>query len=143
MLLLNFSFSHAKEKPLQIAVIGGMVSSGMWQEVASAFSQESGIETQIAISGNKEELDAYVREHRVDLITMHSSDTISDLVADGLFERLTPWAKNAQMIVGSKSNPAHIEPNDTLPEALKKIEQSRSPFLVHPSGGTFEVANAL
>ncbi|MBN2895498.1 MAG: substrate-binding domain-containing protein [Campylobacterales bacterium] len=134
---------QAKEEVLKVAVIGGMVSSGMWQEVAAAFEQTHGIKTEIAISGNKTQLERYVRTHRVDLITMHSSDTISDLVADGLFERLTPWARNAQMLVGVAANPAGILPADTLPQALQKIESSGTALIVHASGGSFEVYNAL
>lgn len=143
LFLLCVNFVHAKEVPLNVAVIGGMVSSGMRERVEAAFEARYGIKVEVAVSGNKKELDDYVRAHQVDVITMHASDTISNLVADGLFERLTPWTRNAQMLVGAKSNPAHIEPSDTLNEALKKIEKSKSPFLVHPSGGTFEVVSVL
>ena len=141
--LLCVGFVHAKETPLKVAVIGGMVSSGMWERVEAAFEAREGIDIAVEVSGNKKELDDYVRAHQVDLITMHSSDTISDLVADGLFERLTPWTRNAQMLVGAKTNPADIKPSDTLAEALHKIEKTKTPFLVHPSGGTFEVVSAL
>lgn len=143
LLLFATEFVHAKEPPLKVAVIGGMVTSGMWERVEAAFEARYGIEVEVVISGNKQELDSYVREHQVDFITMHSSDTLSDLVADGLFEHLTPWTRNAQMLVGVGSNPANIAPSDTLPQALMKIETTKTPFLVHPSGGTFEVVSAL
>jgi tungstate transport system substrate-binding protein len=133
----------AKEEPLRVAVIGGMVTSGMWDRIAETFEKRYGIKSEVVVSGNKKELDNYVREHQVDFITMHSSDTISNLVADGLFEGLTPWVRNAQMIVGVKSNPAGINPNDTLSEALQKIQRSKTPFIIHPSGGTFEVFHAI
>ncbi len=142
-LLCVTTFLHAKEGPLKVAVIGGIVASGMWDKIADAFEKRYGIKTEIAVSGNKKILDAYVRKNSVDLVTMHSSDTISNLVADGLFEDLIPWVRNAQMIVGVRTNPAAIEPDDTLTEALKKIQQSKASFVIHPSGGTFEVFHAV
>lgn len=130
---------HASEPVLRVAVIGGMSMSGMWQKVAEAFEAKSGIAVETVVTGDKHTLDAYCRTHPVDLVTMHSSDTISDLAADGFAERLTPWARNAQMIVGSRSNPARIAEGDSLEQALQKIAASRSLFLIHASGGTFEV----
>ena len=137
------TLAAAKEEPLRVAIIGGMVTSGMWERVAEAFEKKYAIATEVVVSGNKQELDSYVREHQVDFITMHSSDTISNLVADGLFEGLTPWTRNAQIIVGVKSNPAGIAPEDSLSQALQKIQKTKTPFLIHPSGGTFEVFQAL
>ena len=134
---------QAKDEPLRVAVIGGVVISGLWDKVADAFHRCYGIETELVVSGNKKQLDAYVRKDQVDFITMHSSDTISNLVADGLFEHLTPWMRNSQMIVGVDKNPADIVPEDSIKEALEKIVKSKSTFLLPPSGGSIEVFHAL
>lgn len=141
--MLLTSLLNAKDEPLKVAIIGGIFSSGMWSEIADAFEKKYLIKTEVLISGNKKELDEYCRKNSVDFVTMHSSDTISNLVADGFFEQLTPWVRNAQMIVGSTQNIAKIDKNDTLVEALKKIESAKAPFLIHPSGGSFEVFEAL
>ncbi len=134
----------AEEKPpLRVAVIGGMTMSGLWPKVAEAFEKRYGIPVELVVTGPKSELDDYTRTHPVDLVTMHASDTMVDLAADGFVERLTPWGRNAQMLVGHRNNPAGIAPGDTLPEALRKISLSKAPFLVHASGGTFEVYSAL
>lgn len=134
----------AQQPPLRVAVIGGMTMSGMWQSVAESFEKTTHIPIEIVVTGDKQELDSYCRSHDdVDLVTMHSSDTITDLAGDGLFEQLTPWARNAQMLIGSSSNTAHIDANDSLEQALQKITQTHSPFLIHASGGTFEVFNDL
>ena len=129
--------------PLRVAVIGGMTMSGMWQQIAAAFEAARGIPVEVVASGPKSELDAYCREHTVDLVTMHASDTITDLAADGLFERLTPWTRNAQMLLGHRSDPAGLTGAGSLKEALAKLAASEAPFLIHASGGTFEVFNAL
>ena len=119
--LLLISLLNASDKPLKVAIIGGIFSSGLWEKIATEFEKKHHIKTEVLISGNKKELDAFCQNNEVDFVTMHSSDTISNLVADGLFEQLTPWLRNAQMIVGSTKNIAKIDENDTLIEALKKI----------------------
>ncbi len=144
--ILLFCFSsvqlYAKQEPaLRVAVIGGMTMSGMWQEVSKAFEEAYHIPVEVVVSGPKHELDKYSRTHKVDLVTMHSSDTMVDLAADGMVENLTPWARNSQMLVGHMSNLAHIDENDSLEEAMQKISQTNSPILIHASGGTFEVFN--
>ncbi len=133
----------AAQQPLRVAVIGGMTMSGMWQQVAASFEKTYGIPVETVMTGTKQELDAYVRSHTVDLVTMHSSDTMVNLAADGFVEALTPWARNAQMIVVERSNPAGITEAEPLQSALDKIRRSGAPFFIHPSGGTFEVYSEL
>jgi tungstate transport system substrate-binding protein len=137
------TLSAAQQTPLRVAVIGGMMMSGMWQKVAEAFEERYHIPVEVVVSGPKHELDAYCRSAAVDLVTMHASDVMVDLAADGVVEQLTPWVRNAQMIVGHLDNPARIDANDTLKQALKKIERSGAAFLIHASGGTFEVYSAM
>lgn len=142
ILLLCFSSAllSAKQEPaLRVAVIGGITTSGMWEKIIQAFEKTYNIPVEVVVSGPKHELDTYVRSHKVDLVTMHSSDTMVDLAADGIVENLTPWVRNSQMLVGDLSNPAKIDTNDSLDDAMKKIVQSNSPVLIHASNGTFEV----
>lgn len=144
ILILGLSIHlHAEAKPLRVAVIGGLTMTGLWEQVATAFEKKYGIKTQLVATGNKKVLNAYCLENPVDLVTMHSSDTISNLASDGLIEQLTPWIHNAQMLISHKSNPAQINQTDTLDVALKKIVDSKSIFMVHTSGGTFEVFHAI
>lgn len=136
-------YSYADSKPLRVAVIGGMTMSGLWEEVSKAFEKKYGIKTELVITGNKSVLKEYCLDKPVDLITMHSSDTVSNLASLGLIEQLTPWVHNSQMIVFDKSNTAHLDQTDSLATVLKKISDSGSTFIVHLSGGTFEVFHRL
>lgn len=142
LLITTISLSAA-EQPLRVAIIGGMVMSGMWQKVAASFESTHGIPVEIVITGTKHELDEYTRSHPVDFITMHASDTMVELVSDGYVEQLIPWAHNAQMIIGVDTNPASISDTESLPSALEKIKRSKSPFFIHASGGTFDVYSEL
>lgn len=134
---------HADTKPLRVAVIGGITMSGLWEEISVAFEKKYGIPTELVVTGPKGVLNAYAQKHPVDFITMHSSDTISNLASSGMIEGLTPWIHNAQMLISERSNPAKISDSDTLEVALKKIEETNSTFMIHLSGGTFEVFHGL
>jgi len=143
---LTFLFStyiHAETLPLRVAVIGGITMSGLWEQISDAFEKKHGIKTQLVVTGNKAVLNEYCQKNPVDLVTMHSSDTISNLASAGVIEGLTPWIHNAQMIISEKTNPAQLNHNDTLEIALKKISDSNNTFILHLSAGTFEVFHAL
>jgi tungstate transport system substrate-binding protein len=142
-LLIGTLTLSASEQPIRVAIIGGMSMSGLWLKVAASFESTYHIPIEVVITGTKHELDEYTRSHPVDLLTMHSSDTIVELASEGYVEKLTPWAHNAQMILGSVANPAQISENEPLSSALDKIKRSNAPFLIHASGGTFEVYTQL
>lgn len=137
------TYLQAEVKPLRVAVIGGLTMTGLWDQVTAEFEKKHGIKTQLVVTGNKKALNAYCVDSPVDFITMHSSDTISNLAAHGLIEELTPWIHNSQMLISEKSNPAGINQTDTLDIALRKIVDSNSKFVIHMSGGTFEVFHAI
>ena len=143
LILLLSLHLHADAKPLRVAVIGGITMSGLWEEISAAFEKKYGIPTELVVTGPKGVLNAYVQKHPVDFITMHSSDTIANLDSSGMIEGLTPWIHNAQMLISEQSNPAKISNSDTIEAALKKIMDTNSTFVVHLSGGTFEVFHGL
>ncbi|MBN2768594.1 MAG: hypothetical protein JXQ68_05785 [Campylobacterales bacterium] len=141
--LLFSTALFAQSQPIRVAVIGGITMSGLWDQISTAFEKKYGIKTELVITGPKRILGPYCKNHDVDLVTMHSSDTIANLAAEGIIEELTPWMHNSQMLIAPKTNPAKLEQGDTLQSALQKITDSKSNFLIHASGGTFEIFHAI
>ena len=121
--------AQTKPVPVRVAVIGGMSMTGMWQEVSAAFTKQTGIPVELAATGPKEIIDAEFRKGGVDLITMHSSDTATNLAADGLCRNMHPWARNELIIAGPASDPAGIRGMKSGMEALKKIAAAQAPFV--------------
>jgi len=115
--------------PVRVAVIGGMVMSGMWQAVSAEFTKETGIPVAVAAAGPKEILDAEFRKGGIDLVTLHSSDTATNFVADGLGINMHPWARNELVIVGPPGDPAKIRGMKSGMEALLKIARAQAPFV--------------
>jgi tungstate transport system substrate-binding protein len=94
---------------IRVAVIGGMVETGFWRELAGRYELTTGNKVAIVASGPKQVVIDAFRKGDIDLITMHSSDAMIDLVADGLAVDPQPWLENDMIIVGPSDDPAQIK----------------------------------
>ena len=65
------------------AVIGGMTDTGFWDEIAARFKKATGIRSEVVVTGPKHVIAPVYRRGEADLVTMHASDTIINIVADG------------------------------------------------------------
>ena len=128
-------------RQIRVAIIGGMVETGFWQALAERFLQENGnrYTIEVVAMGPKHILGAAFRKGQADLVTMHASDTIINLVADGYALDPQPWLKNDLVIVGPRDDPAHVRGGKDAAEAFTKIAAAGAPFVVHSSLGAQEV----
>ncbi len=127
------------KKPIRVAVIGGVTDNGFWENLTAPFIKETGYDVTLVASGPKDVIAPYMREGKVDMITMHSSDTIINLVADGYACDPQPWLKNDLIIVGPPADPAGIKGMTNAADALAKIIDKQATFVVHASLGSQEV----
>ena len=119
----------ASSRDVRVAVIGGMVMTGVWQQIAADFTAQTGIKVTIVALGPKEVLDKAFRAGNVDLVTLHSSDTATNFLADGLGINMRPWARNELVIVGPHDDPATIRGMKSGMQALLKIAACKAPFV--------------
>lgn len=130
-------------KTVRCAVIGGMVRTGMWQALAKRFEQATGNRVETVASGPKHVIAPAMCQGRADLITMHASDTIINLVADGYAVDPQPWAKNDLVIVGPPDDPAGIRGLTDAAKAIRRIVEAECTFAVHQSLGAGEVLRSI
>ncbi|MDP0498112.1 MAG: substrate-binding domain-containing protein [Verrucomicrobiota bacterium JB024] len=135
--------SQPKPATLRVAVIGGIVMSGLWSELSTAFTEETGIEISATITGNKEVLLPAFRKGQADVIAMHASDEITTLVAEGWADGLTPWTFNDLVFVGPANDPAGIRGLTSGAEALKRISQRGGKFIYPRGAGQGIILNRL
>lgn len=150
LLLLSLSLSCVRKtetatnhQVVRCAVIGGMTMTGLWPEIAKRFEAKTGCKVEVIITGPRPVLDAAMREGKVDLLTMHSGDITTDLVADGYGINMRPWTRNELCIVGPPDDPARIRGMTNGAEALKKIAQTKSHFVDFQGIGSRELAHNL
>lgn len=130
-------------EPVRVAVIGGMTMTGLWQAVTDDFTSRTGIPVELVATGPKQIIDEAFRKGGVDLITMHSSDTATNLAADGLTQNMRPWARNELVIVGPPDDPARIRGMTDGAKALAKIAAAKTPFVEAKNVGSQIVTSHL
>jgi len=148
VLAFVFHKHAAGERPsdtriVRCAVIGGMTMTGLWPEVVKLFEADTGYRCELVASGPRPEIAEPFRAGKADLLTMHSGDITTDLVADGFGINMRPWTRNELSIVGPTSDPAHIRGMTNGAGALRKIAEARARFVDFQGVGSRELAHNL
>ena len=135
--------NSANPRVVRCAVIGGMTMTGLWPEVVKMFEAETGYHCQLAATGPRPEIAEVFRAGKADLLTMHSGDITTDLVADGYGINMRPWTRNELSIVGPTDDPAHIRGMTNGAAALRKITAAKARFVDFQGVGSRELAHNL
>jgi len=135
--------SASERQTIRCAVIGGLMDTGLWTELCQRFELATGHHVEVVARGPKGEILRDFIEGRADLITMHASDAMINLVADGYGEDPEPWARNDYLLVGPEGDPAGIRGMSDAGAAMRKIFETGNRFLIHASQGTQEVLHDL
>jgi tungstate transport system substrate-binding protein len=130
-------------RSVRCAVIGGMTMTGLWPEIVKMFEAETGYRCELAATGPRPEISEVLRAGKADLLTMHSGDITTDLVADGYGINMRPWTRNELSIVGPTSDPAGIRGMTNGAAALRKIADARARFVDFQGVGSREMAHNL
>jgi tungstate transport system substrate-binding protein len=128
---------------IRVAVVGGMIDTGFWPALAARYERLTGHTVELAATGPKPVVVAAFRKGGVDLITVHASDAMVNLVAEGLAKDPQPWVMNDLVIMGPVADPAKIRGQRDALAALRAIVATRSKFLVHASLGADGVLHDL
>jgi len=135
--------AKAPPQTIRVAIIGGMIETGLWQAIAERFARESGHHIELASSGPKPVVIGDFRKGNIDLITVHASDAIVNLVADGLATDPQPWVQNDLVIVGPAADPAGIRGERDAAIALRKLVAANAKIVIHASLGADGVLHDL
>lgn len=128
---------------VRCAVIGGMTMTGLWPEIARRFEDETGYSAEVVVTGPRPQLDQAMRAGKVDLLTMHSGDVTTDLVADGYAVNMRPWTRNELCIVGPREDPAGIRGMTNGASALRKIANQKARLVDFQGIGSRELVHNL
>ena len=139
--------TSAKPQPdthiVRCAVIGGMTMTGLWPELVKMFEADTGYRCNLVATGPRPEISEPFRAGKADLLTMHSGDITTDLVADGFGINMRPWTRNELSIVGPTNDPAHIRGMTNGAAALRKIAEAKARFVDFQGVGSRELAHNL
>lgn len=132
-----------KTPAIRVGVIGGMMRTGLWPELARTFEAQSRYRVELAGTGNRDVLAEAFRAGKLDLIAIHAGDVAAKLASDGHARNLRPWARNEFVILGPSSDPARIRGMLDGAAALARIASAQAPFVDYQNSGPHGVASAL
>jgi tungstate transport system substrate-binding protein len=114
--------SNAKNssKVLAIGVTTTLEDAGLLTELVKAFQQEHDISVKPIVAGSGQ-IHKLLEQGDLDLAITHDPDGEKNLVDKGTIKQRIPLMQNDFLIVGPKTDPAHIKLSLTPDEALKKI----------------------
>jgi tungstate transport system substrate-binding protein len=134
---------HPDTRVVRCAVIGGMTMTGLWPEIVKMFEAENSYRCELVATGPRPEISEPFRAGKADLLTMHSGDITTDLVADGFGINMRPWTRNELSIVGPTNDPAGIRGMTNGAAALRKIAEAKARFVDFQGVGSRELAHNL
>jgi tungstate transport system substrate-binding protein len=143
-LLFLVGLAHAESiRPVRCAVIGGVTASGLWAELARRFEDETNTRVIVVATGNKDVIVPFMERGEVDLFTMHASDAIINLVADGHALDPQPWARNELVLVGPTADPAHVRGSKDAAEAMRRIATAHATLVLPRGAGGREMVHGI
>jgi tungstate transport system substrate-binding protein len=124
--------SYAADKPtLQSILLASTTSvdnSGLLARIIPIFTKESGIEVRVLAQGTGQAL-ATAAHGDADLVLVHDPEAEQKFIAagDGVDRRQIAW--NDFIVVGPRSDPAHIAGDHDAVAALQAIAAAGAPFV--------------
>ena len=122
----------AAEQPVSQSIIlastTSVENSGLLAHILPAFTKETGITVHVLAQGTGQALETAARDD-ADLVLVHDLEAEQKFIAagDGIDRRQIAW--NDFIVVGPRSDPAHIAGTHDAVAALKAIAAARAPFV--------------
>ena len=116
----SYSNSKNSSKVLAIGVTTTLEDAGLLTELVNAFQQEHDITVKPIVAGSGQ-IHKLLEQGDLDLAITHDPAGEKSLVDKGIIKQRIPLMQNDFIIVGPKTDPAHIKLSLTPNEALKKI----------------------
>src|SRR3984893_3456049 len=122
----------AAEQPASQSIIlastTSVENSGLLAHILPAFSKETGLTVHVVAQGTGQALQTAARDD-ADLVLVHDPEAEQKFIAagDGIDRRQIAW--NDFIVVGPRSDPAHIAGTHDAIAALKAIASTQAPFV--------------
>lgn len=122
------SNSNQSSKVITIGVTTTLEDAGLLTLLINAFQQDHNITVKPIVAGSGQ-IHKLLEQGDVDLAITHDPEGEKNLVQKGTIKQRIPLMQNDFIIVGPKTDPAHIKLSLTPDEALKKIVNVKALFV--------------
>jgi len=135
--------SDVAKGQVKVAVVGGLLLSGVWPALAERASKATGLKIETVAAAPKEGVVPVFRNGEADLLLIHGSDETYGLLAAGLAAPLRAWAMNEHVIVGPKDDPAGVAGAASAAEAFRRIVSADAPLIGFRDTGSFAIVHGV
>lgn len=127
-LVCCISCAQAQDRTITVASTTSTEQSGLFGYLLPAFSKDTGIVVKVVAVGSGQALDIG-RRGDADVVFVHDRPAEDKFMAEGQGVKRFDVMYNDFVIVGPKSDPAHIAGDKDVADALRKIAAARAPFV--------------
>lgn len=123
-----FGGAQAQERTITVASTTSTEQSGLFGYLLPQFSKAEGIKVKVVAVGTGQALDIG-RRGDADVVFVHDRPAEDKFMAEGQGVKRFDVMYNDFVIVGPKSDPAHIAGDKDVVDALKKIAAAKATFI--------------
>lgn len=143
ILLMLVSGMVSAAEPVRLASTTSAIDTGLLAELLEGFEKRFGLSVEVIPVGSHTGLQM-AKEGRVDAVLGHAPGDEQQFVREGHGVNLRQVMQNDFVIVGPEADPAGIDGMNNVSEALKKIAETKSPFVTRSTdSGTHRKEQAL
>ena len=118
----------AQEKFITVASTTSTEQSGLFGHLLPAFEKDTGIKVRVVAVGTGQALDIG-RRGDADVVFVHDRAAEDKYMAEGQGVQRYPVMYNDFVLIGPKSDPAHVAGGKDILDGLRKVEAAKAPFV--------------
>ena len=118
----------AQDKSIVVASTTSTQDSGLFEYLLPIFTKKTGITVKVVAQGTGQALDTG-RRGDADVVFVHAKAQEEKFLAEGQGVKRFPVMYNDFILVGPKSDPAHVRGMKNIAQALQKIKDANAPFI--------------
>jgi tungstate transport system substrate-binding protein len=120
--------AHAEQKFITVASTTSTEQSGLFRYLLPIFEKKTGIQVRVVAVGTGQALDIG-RRGDADVVLVHARPLEEKFMADGQGVKRFDVMYNDFVLLGPKSDPAHVRGMKDVVAAFRKINQAQAPFV--------------
>ena len=130
LLALSVSLPHARaeDKSIVVASTTSTQDSGLFEYLLPRFKDKTGITVKVIAQGTGQALDT-ARRCDADVVFVHAKAQEEKFLSEGYGVKRYPVMYNDFILIGPKSDPAHLSGMKDVAAALHKIKNAKAPFI--------------
>ena len=127
-LLCFAATTQAQQKFITVASTTSTEQSGLFGYLLPIYEKETGVQVRVVAVGTGQALDIG-RRGDADVVFVHAKSAEEKFLAEGQSVKRYPVMYNDFVLIGPKSDPAKIGGTKDITAAMRKIEESKAPFV--------------